>query len=499
MQKQAIVETAQGDSDAISATEAAMQALVDGILNRLRDADIPHCLLRNRDRIPSGLLGWTDLDLMVSADVPLRRLITLLADLNPTLIAPIRDGFTALFFPANGHFLRVDLFNGDIEWRAAVYGENAEIVEGRWNDDGIMVASEMHQAFLAWFSTLIRNGAFSKRYAPLITRLIREQPAAFQELLQRTFGANLADELVLLAQGGRMEESEALASACRRAVWLGALRRHPLRTMGRFGKQLGNAIEHRLRPSGLDVALLGPDGAGKTTLCTMISELPSRKVPFGNAHYRKLYHRVLPPLGAIESALLRRPRRPQPDPMNPHGMSPRHPLVWLFSYGYYTVDHWLSEIIWNRQKLAHINLMLHDRHPLEVVIDPRRYRYTGPLFLARWIGRLAPKPDLVVVLDAPPEVIQARKQDVTFEETVRQRAAYRALAESLPNGRIVDATQPLDKVISDVISHITAFTELRTKRRFNLSDDGVSAVTAPELPPRMGATTHATGSGTRAT
>lgn len=447
-----------------------VQALVDGILSRLDHAGVPYCVLRNRDRIPSGMLEWDDLDLMVSASVPRHDLLALFADLHPTQIAPVRAGFTPLFFSVGKLSLRVDLYHGDMEWRAATYGVNEEILAERWDDKGIMVASPMHQAFLAWFSKLLREGTFKERYAPMIMGAMAERPDDFRALLRRTFGNRMGDHLVTLAQSGRLHECDELVGDLKRLLWLHALRQHPISTVTRFVRQLGNAVEHRIRPTGLDVALLGPDGAGKSSLCAAIAELPSRQVPFTKAKYRRLYHRVLPTVGDLESKIRRKPRRARPDASDPHGVSPRPTHVWLMFQAYYTVDHWLSEIIWNRRQLAHTNLVLHDRHPLEIVIDPKRYRYAGPMLFAKLFARLAPQPDLLIILDAPPEVIQARKQDVTFEETARQREAFRDLARSARNARVVDASQSFEKVMEDVIAEITELTTERSRRRFKLVD-----------------------------
>src|SRR5687767_10750054 len=80
-------------------TGAEMESTVQRILSQFEKADIAYCVLRNRERIPSGLLEWDDLDLMVADKVPLRELVGLVANFEPIQIAPIRAGFTALFFP----------------------------------------------------------------------------------------------------------------------------------------------------------------------------------------------------------------------------------------------------------------------------------------------------------------------------------------------------------------------------------------------------------------
>ncbi len=71
------------------------------------------------------------------------------------------------------------------------------------------------------------------------------------------------------------------------------------------------------------------------------------------------------------------------------------------------------------------------------------------MWLARLVGKLVPQPDLWILLDAPAEVLQARKQEVPFEETVRQRQAYLDLVNGFNNSVIIDASQTIDKVITD--------------------------------------------------
>jgi thymidylate kinase len=113
--------------------------------------------------------------------------------------------------------------------------------------------------------------------------------------------------------------------------------------------------------------------------------------------------------------------------------------LWVLQYslGYYATI---------RPALTRSTLVLFDRYFPDTLVDARRYRYGGPRWVLRLIWSLIPKPNLVILLDAPTEVIQARKQEVSCPETERQRWAYRTLVEALPTGCIVDAAQPLDRV-----------------------------------------------------
>jgi thymidylate kinase len=77
------------------------------------------------------------------------------------------------------------------------------------------------------------------------------------------------------------------------------------------------------------------------------------------------------------------------------------------------------------------------------------------------LSRLYPKPDLVVYLDAPAEVLLERKGEGTLESLTRRRQEYLALARVLQRFAVVDAARPLDQVTRDVVELIRAFSEGR--------------------------------------
>ena len=66
------------------------------------------------------------------------------------------------------------------------------------------------------------------------------------------------------------------------------------------------------------------------------------------------------------------------------------------------------------------------------------------------LRRLYPKPDLVVLLDAPGEVLFARKGEGTPEWLEQRRAEYLELVRSMPRYAVVDATKPVDEVVAVV-------------------------------------------------
>ncbi|HSD81046.1 MAG TPA: hypothetical protein VLB47_10305, partial [Solirubrobacteraceae bacterium] len=72
-----------------------------------------------------------------------------------------------------------------------------------------------------------------------------------------------------------------------------------------------------------------------------------------------------------------------------------------------------------------------------------------------------PRPDLVIFLDAPPEVLHARKGEGTPASLARRRREYLQLAETTEHFAVVDATQPLDDVVGQVTQLLRDFPRAR--------------------------------------
>ncbi|HEX9652596.1 MAG TPA: hypothetical protein VGA99_02700 [bacterium] len=77
-----------------------------------------------------------------------------------------------------------------------------------------------------------------------------------------------------------------------------------------------------------------------------------------------------------------------------------------------------------------------------------------------------PDPDLVICLDAPAEVIFARKGEFSVEYIESRRGQYKSLEPIAKNFMLVDANRPLDVVVQEVCDIITDF-ENRKRRRLN--------------------------------
>lgn len=215
-------------------------------------------------------------------------------------------------------------------------------------------------------------------------------------------------------------------------------------------------IRSRFSPPTPWVVILGLDGSGKSSVLEALEKIFSPPLFVGvQVIYRHpgfLYDRLLQVKPSAHRS------NDKPAPIEHYGKPPHGTIKSMTKLGILALD-WLVGY-WGQMvhRRAKGHLVLFDRHFfLDVSIDPLRYRYGGPLWFARLMERLLPGPDLVILLDAPIEVLQTRKQEISPEEAARQRLAYLELVQKLPNSHVIDVSKPLEHVINEAKQTILSY------------------------------------------
>ncbi len=81
------------------------------------------------------------------------------------------------------------------------------------------------------------------------------------------------------------------------------------------------------------------------------------------------------------------------------------------------------------------------------------------------LEKLYPKPDFVIFLDAPTEVLYARKPERTIEILESKRQEYVRLREVMKDFAVVDVSQPVDTVARQVCELIVNFQQTKDRLR----------------------------------
>ena len=219
-----------------------------------------------------------------------------------------------------------------------------------------------------------------------------------------------------------------------------------------FSKEIKRIIQRILKPTGLSVAFIGPDGSGKSSIIENIHHdlMPA----FRKTYVYHLRPRITPRNQKISASV-----------KNPHAKAPRGQLSSFLKIFYYLFDCSIGYVLKIWPLIISSTLVLFDRYYHDILVDPKRFRYGASTWLAEFIGRTVPKPNIWILLDSPPDIIQTRKQETSYEETNRQCKAYIEISKRLNNCFVVDASAPLNHVVVEVNNAILAFLAKRTEGR----------------------------------
>jgi thymidylate kinase len=233
------------------------------------------------------------------------------------------------------------------------------------------------------------------------------------------------------------------------------------------------------------VALIGPDGAGKTTIARRLEQafpLPTKYVYMGvNADSSNYLLPTTRVMHGIKRALGAKPDTSGPRDLNwakPRTTGPIKRLASSLKSSLRLVN-WVGEE-WYRQALAWYYqhkgyIVLSDRHFFSDYYaydianggggQPLDRRIHGLMLL-----HVFPKPDLVIDLDAPPEVLFARKGEGTIESLQRRRREYLAQGDLAEHFVIVNAAQSEDDVARAVSTVIWNFYISKTGDKMKMQD-----------------------------
>jgi thymidylate kinase len=209
------------------------------------------------------------------------------------------------------------------------------------------------------------------------------------------------------------------------------------------------------------VALIGPDGAGKSTLAEQLERsfpLPVRRLYMGISLESSNVSLPTSRLAAaIKGRLQRRSSGKQIGSFAAVDSSAKTKgTFWRMARLLNRLaEEWYRQFLsWKYRAQGYV--VVYDRHfqfDFELEASPQARSLSDRLH--RWLlAHCYPSPDLVIYLDAPAEVLFARKGEASVEWLEQRRHAFSRQGQQKANFIRVDAVQPLDAVYREVSTYI---------------------------------------------
>jgi len=425
------------------------------VLDLLDQEGIAYC-------IPHGYDGFlhditADVDMVLPAEILPHRLVHLLHDNRDRLGARIvqwladREHFIVLTGKnpdGSACFLQLHVGGDYVLQHRVIYTADAMLASARPHRQWRVPSPGVE-----YTCRLARRAAKGRLMEPDVRKLdaLRmEDESGCDEQMRQVFGSSIG------ARVDQPADMRPILGDLRARM----LRRATLRRPFSFARNLCGAAFRRAKrifklDRGLSVVFLGPDGSGKSTIVRAVAQ--DLAMVFAESDRQSF-----PPA-------LRNRGKDMGTSSTPHDVKPRSFISSsIRALGYWFMWERFSHRFTVRRTKSRNGLVLHDRHIVDALVDPVRYRYGGPLWLLRAIWTLLPNPDLVILLDVPADIAYERKREVPVEEIARLRDGYARLVRAMPCGKVIDASKPLGEVIADVDNAIVDCLAQRVSRRFGL-------------------------------
>jgi thymidylate kinase len=419
----------------------------------LDEACIRYCVLHSWKDLPGHLLS--DLDLVVHPQDGFR-LPGVLRSLRSEGYSTIQcfnyytNAYYFVFYwfeELNSKTAAVDIIF-DHRRSGLVFSHGAEMVAGRRRYNEIWVPSPENE-FRYLLVKKAWKGEASVAQSDRLRALVQELglPTA-EEIAAEFFRGRWKAQAVEACTTGSVEKQ---LGRSRAKFWWLSVSRRPFQLIGFLAAEGLRAVRRVFQPTGMLVAAVGPDGAGKSTVIAGLLKSFQRSFRLQRVfHWRPQVFAAQKNQGSVT---------------DPHGKSPRGALLSMAALSACFFDYWFGYLFVIRPLLSKSCFVIFDRYFHDVLVDPKRYRYGGPQWFSQFLARLVPEPDMVMFLDSDPETVLTRKTELPVSEVRRQLEAYRGLQFQHAKEVVVRTDAGIRPTLRASASAVAEFLEQRLERR----------------------------------
>lgn len=446
--------------------ENHMAQAINRLFKKLDALDIKYCVLHSYETLPSK--AESDIDTVIDYN-GMRQMDEVLNEVSEALgwkiIQRMQHEHTAcnyiMTYINNGEisFLSLD-FCTDYIRNGAILFKADELLEGRREYKGFYISSPLTEGVYILLKKILKKHMNTSQ-VERVQEIYNEDSDGFEALLKRFFDDETLQEIKdLIVKGNTEEFNKKILTFRKRLLWR-YYTGHPHQVAKYLVRDSARVLQRILHPTGFVIALLGPDGSGKSSVSKGVTEIME------NGFRRSMCLHWRPSLFPMAGEFVGKRGHATDDFTQPHKKPPYgFPLSFL-RFFYYSIDYILGYYLKIFPAKVRSTLVVFDRYYFDFLVDRSRYRMNLPEWIPLIFLKIVPKPDLTIYLDAPPEILKSRKQELSEEELERQFNTFNTLLPKIKNGQRVDAKSPLNEVVTSICLLISD----KLERRYNPSDN----------------------------
>ncbi len=448
--------------------ESTTYQLLENLFFQLDSKDIIYCVLHSYQELPEYVQNDVDLLVHPKQVVSFRQCLLDTAEkLGWRLVkTPSRFSFHSFWLKNSSRyeFIQIDVWSM-IHWKSVPWADTNAVLRNRKRFRTFYTPGFADEAAYLLIKDVIAGKKIKPKYLDTIKQAIQKEPLTFEIFLQWGFGKKVAAWIVQQAS----HENWELIEKKRVKICLGAIKqrfwKNSFSFLCNFSYFLwGHFISRVAKDNGFFLALIGPDGSGKSTVAEDLGEhlkpLFRKRVCY-HGHFG-----LLPELKVYRNFLFKMIKEKPPDQSKtgtyeannapPHGLL--RTLIYVF---YYSLDYFLGHRIIRRFQ-AIGDLVVFDRYFYDWFIQ--EYYGRAPRWLLSILKCILPRPDLVVYLSNLPGEVHRRKPELTVGQIELQSQECRKIIKNMAYGMTVSTEQPPDKVAHIISKRVVKIMTERYQR-----------------------------------
>ena len=425
--------------------------------NFLENEQIEYIVMKNYETLPETVSG-TDIDILIdSKDYELcrtklknevRRIDYKQWKEYPKNFDIIQMSFVPEVCRNSQDVVRIDFVMDNMKWLGFDLINSAFLWKNRRKKNGIWVLGNPAKNALTLLNTFLYGGKIKNKYLLEYRSLETQNREIVDKCILDSFG-DYGEKIIEKLQKGKIEEIKNFNARKIKFNFLKSRGFYLKVILKGCWSWLRTGFQRAIHPPGLFIALIGPDGCGKSTLREILRKKCKRIFP-GIDHFH-LFPKLrifgfLDRMSHVrwEKRKNRYPEWEQRNKKYSTGIS----LLRCFNL---LARFWIGYSFWIYPRLVKGHLIIGERWCYDILFDPASKGIGLPHWFRKIVFYLCPSPQKPIVLSGEAGKIAKRKEELPKEEIERQIKMIENEFIRNSNVGFVNSAESLDNTFREIL------------------------------------------------